>query len=246
MSDFDKVIKMKILPYLQEIKKKLDSFKPGGEFVWAEFWEEVFVKTRGYFTKLREHLPLIFDDFPIREVPKKGTDDSRGDYYKMSPVSLLHRDVNLAVRYLHQYLAELEHPTAKVFISHGPPTTVLPRVEQFVRDLGLIPIVAEWTASEGREIRPDTEKKIRESSCAIILAEKDPDDPKGKNPRGNVLIESEHAKLVLGNKLIWLKEEGVEWPSLDRAIIWESFTKECLEKAFAKIVRELRAFDLLR
>ena len=176
---------------------------------------------------------------------------SDGPYFGISYIGFFRRDLELVIRLILNYLNELDEPIVKpdiaeVFINHGPEPSVLSRVEQFIRDLGLIPIVAKKTASEGREIRPDAEKKISESNCAIILAEKDPDDPTGKKPRGNVLIESEHAKLVLGNKLIWLKEEGVEWPSLDRAIIWESFTKECLDKAFAKIVRELRIFGLLR
>ncbi|MBN2379009.1 nucleotide-binding protein [candidate division WOR-3 bacterium] len=253
MNEFTQRLRLIIFPYLKSVldhlKRKLsiDSYQ---KVAWAEYWEDHLKKTKDYFLELKKNLQDLFEALSIRELPEKLSSEE-GPFFEISYIEFFRGDLELAIRLIRNYLEELtvkaKADIAKVFISHGPPTSVLDRVFKFVRDdLGLEPIVAEWTASEGRGIRPDAEKKIQESHCAIILAEKDPDDPKGKNPRGNVLIESEHAKLMLKDKLIWLKEEGVEWPSMNRAIIWESFTQDCLEKAFAKIVRELRAFDLLR
>lgn len=250
MTAFDEKIRNVILPFLENLKMYLDQTNPGLGWIEAKSWINDFKHAQEYFIQLGDNLPKIFGDFRFKEIKQSPYTVPEEGFITRDDIQAMQRELSLAISYIKKYLTkkDLDEKTSlfKLFISHGPEPSVLCRVEQFIYDLGLIPIVAEKTPSEGREIRPDAEKKIRESSCAIILAEKDPDDPNGKNPRGNVLIESEHAKLVLGNKLIWLKEEGVEWPSLDRAIIWESFTKECLEKAFSKTVRELRAFGLLR
>ncbi|MBD3286774.1 hypothetical protein GF359_10800 [candidate division WOR-3 bacterium] len=252
MNDFFRKLTLVIQPYLSDVLSRLKrgtSIDLSRGMVWAEYWENDFIKTRNYFLELKGNMPDVFEALDIRELPKK-LYSSDGPYYKIQYISFFLKDVEFILSMIQNISSRIKDTNknldiSKVFISHGPETSVLPRVEQFIRDLGLIPIVAEKTASEGREIRPDAEKKIQESHCAIILVEKDPSDPEGKNPRDNVLIEAERAKIVLDNRLIWLKEKGVELPSLDRSIIRGSFTQDCLEEAFIIIVRELRAFRLL-
>ena len=46
-------------------------------------------------------------------------------------------------------------------------------------------------------------------------------------------------------RVIYLKEEGCEFPSNVRPKVWENFTQQNMECGFEKISKELRALGLL-
>jgi len=46
-------------------------------------------------------------------------------------------------------------------------------------------------------------------------------------------------------KVIYLKENGCEFPSNVRPKVWGNFTQDNMENAFEKISKELRAFGLI-
>jgi predicted nucleotide-binding protein len=134
---------------------------------------------------------------------------------------------------------------ARVFISHAGQTNVLARIESFIRSIGLYPIVVARGPSEGLSVDALVDKRMNESDCAIILATSDEAVSKRKQPRPNVLHEIGLAQAKFGDKVIYLKEEGCEFPSNVNPKVWENFTRDNLEFAFEKIAKELRAFDLL-
>lgn len=141
----------------------------------------------------------------------------------------------------------VQRPTGavKVFISHGKESPALDRVERYVRALGLDPVIVRRTPSEGMAVDDLVEKRLGECRCAIILATKD-DEFDGKwHPRQNVIHEIGLAQEKLDNKVIYLKEEGADFPSNVSPKVWENFTQDDLAPAFEKIAKELRAFGLI-
>ncbi len=107
----------------------------------------------------------------------------------------------------------------RVFVSHGTESAALTKVERFVRTLGLNPVIVARGASKGMSV----------------------DD----QPRPNVIHEIGLAQEVLKGRLIYLKEVGCEFPSNVGPKVWENFTQANMEAAFEKIVKELRAFEII-
>jgi hypothetical protein len=132
-----------------------------------------------------------------------------------------------------------------VFISHGKETPALRKVERFIRALGLQPVIVILGASEGLSVDDLVEKRMSESDCALILATVDDQVEGLKQPRLNVIHEIGMAQEKFGNKVIYLKENGCEFPSNVRPKVWENFSQDNMEVAFEKISKELRAFGLI-
>lgn len=134
---------------------------------------------------------------------------------------------------------------ARVFISHGTETAALAKVENFLRALGAQPVVVMRHASEGMAVDDAVEKRVGESDCGIVLATADEQVGDRRQPRPNVLHEIGLLQQKLENRVIYLKEEGCEFPSNVKPKIWENFRQDNMEAAFAKISKELKAFGLL-
>jgi hypothetical protein len=134
---------------------------------------------------------------------------------------------------------------ARVFISHGTQSPSLSKVERFIRALGLEPVIVVREASEGLSVDDLVEKRLGECDCVLILATADEEINGRKQPRPNVIHEIGLAQEKFGKKVIYLKEDGCEFPSNVRPKVWENFTQENMEAAFEKISRELHAFGLI-
>jgi hypothetical protein len=134
---------------------------------------------------------------------------------------------------------------AKVFISHGKDSAALTKVERFVRALGANPVIVVRGPSMGMAVDDLVELRMAESDCAIILATADDDVDGRKQPRPNVIHEIGLAQEKLANRIIYLKEEGCQFPSNVGPKVWENFTQGNMEAAFEKISKELHAFHLI-
>lgn len=141
-----------------------------------------------------------------------------------------------------------EPETTKVFIAHGGKTEALAKLQSLVTALGVIPLMAEEEASEGRSVDQQVEWCLNNGDCAIILGTADDRDLKdGKlYPRRNVHIEIGRIQEKLPGKVIYLLEEGASFPSNISEKVYERFTQANMEKAFLKIVKELRAFGIIK
>jgi len=133
----------------------------------------------------------------------------------------------------------------KVFITHGHAEDVLRRVEDFVRALGLEPVVVKRQASEGQALDDLVEKRLEECDAQIILATGDDRMNGSWQPRMNVIHEVGLGQRIFKDHIIYLKEDRCEFPSNIAPKVWESFSRDNLEPAFQKIVKELRAMNLL-
>ncbi len=134
---------------------------------------------------------------------------------------------------------------ARVFISHGTQTPALTKVERFVKALGLEPVIVMRKASEGLSVDDLVDKRMGESDCALILATADEEVAGRKQPRPNVIHEIGLAQEKFGNKVIYLKENGCEFPSNVQPKVWENFVQDNMESAFEKISKELKAFGFI-
>jgi len=135
----------------------------------------------------------------------------------------------------------------KIFIAHGRPAGALDKLERFVRSLGFEPVIVKYEPSLGKGVDDLVEQKLGECICAIILATAD-DRVEGQEyfqPRLNVIHEIGLAQEKLQDKVIYLKEANCQFPSNVSPKVWESFTQDNMEKAFEKIVKELRGFGFI-
>lgn len=148
-------------------------------------------------------------------------------------------------------LPEPKAPTVppKAFIAHGGMTRALQRLCEFVRALGVDPIVVELQPSEGRSVNRQVERNVRDSECGIVFATKGgiKDTKSGReHPRLNVIDEFATLRNQFPGKVILLLEKGVELPSNISEFVYERFTRDNLENAFLKVAAELRAFGIIR
>lgn len=142
-------------------------------------------------------------------------------------------------------LAEKAIPP-KVLIAHGGKTSARDKLEQYLKELGITPLIVEDQPTEGKAVDVKVEHYIERADCAIILATADDKVGEKLQPRQNVIHEIGLAQAKFPKKIIYLLEEKAEFPSNINPKVWESFTQECMDKAFIAIARELTAFGLLK
>jgi Predicted nucleotide-binding protein containing TIR-like domain len=133
----------------------------------------------------------------------------------------------------------------KLFIAHGPATEALSKLCEFLVALELIPLVVEWLPSEGRSINENVEHYLEMANGGVVLATQD-DIVDGRfQPRANVSIELGRFQERFPTQVVYLLEEGVQFPSNVSEKVWERFTGRFMDRAFLKLVRELKAVGLL-
>lgn len=158
------------------------------------------------------------------------------------------------ITYLEALIAEaspeqaVRRPVSRnIFVSHGTPSTALDHLVEFLRTLGLNAIVVEDQPSKGMSVDDKVEVYLAASEAAVILATGD-DKVEGETtlrPRQNVVHEIGLCQKAFGNKIIYLLEQGTEFPSNIRPKVYERFTKDNMTQAFKAVVRELRAWNIL-
>lgn len=140
-----------------------------------------------------------------------------------------------------------EITVAKAFISHGGRKPSLAKAEDFLRALGVEPIVVEKRASEGREIHDNVDRYRQLSDFAIVLWTRDIRDAQGDYlASGSVLEESGELRSQFRDRVIYLKEEGVKLPAMSGSLVYEAFTEQNMAPAFQKIVTELHGWGWLK
>ena len=139
-------------------------------------------------------------------------------------------------------------PPANIFVSHGRESEALNLLNNFIRAIGLIPVIVMEQPSQGMSLDDKVIAYMQTCVAAIILATGD-DKVEGcehLQPRQNVIHEIGIAQQVLTNRITYLLEEGTEFPSNIVPKVYERFTNNNLSKVFIAIVRDLRAFGILQ
>ncbi len=110
---------------------------------------------------------------------------------------------------------------------------------------GLTPVIMKHEPSQGKAVDDLVEQHMASCLCMIALATRD-DQVEGRfQPRPNVIHEIGLAQEKLNERIVYLKEEGCDFPSNISPKVWENFTQDNMEDAFTKVVKELRAFRII-
>ena len=140
-------------------------------------------------------------------------------------------------------------PTPYIFIAHGGPTlTHVHLVRDFLQALGLAGIIV----CEKPNLNLSANEKVRRymGLCAggIALATLE-DETTTDECRARPNVENEigmmQAAPNIGERIIYLKEDGVRFASNYAEKVWIPFSKERVQDAFIAIARELRAFGFV-
>jgi len=140
----------------------------------------------------------------------------------------------------------------KAFISHGKESAALRKLKEFLETLGIEPLIVKKLASIDKDLPDKVNLYLGQADFVIILATGDDtikDKTIGKEvkqPRQNVIHEIGLAQKTHPGRIIYLLEEGTEFPSNIRPRVWESFKQRNMMDAFLGIVRELRAYGMLK
>jgi len=138
----------------------------------------------------------------------------------------------------------LEAP--KAFVSHGKESVALNKLEEFLHTLGITPLIVKEQPSLDKTVDDKVDYYLGQADFVIVLATGD-DEIEGKlHPRQNVIHEIGLAQKTHAGKIIYLLEEGTEFPSNISPKVWERFKQRNMIKAFLCILRELRALGILR
>jgi len=133
----------------------------------------------------------------------------------------------------------------KAFISHGKETAALTKVEDFLRILGIDPLIVKDMPSLDKTLGDKVDYYLGKADFIVILATGE-DKIKGKlHPRQNVIHEIGLAQKTHPGKIIYLLEENTEFPSNISPKVWERFKQRNMLNAFLCILRELRALGIL-
>ena len=167
------------------------------------------------------------------------------DSYETALKSIIQKYETLGFEAEPAAVAELQ---PKAFIAHGGQSPALDKLKNYLKALGVEPLVVEEQASGSRSIGNNVDWYARQADCAIILATKGDIDGKtgGFIPRGNVLIEIGKLQELFKDRIIYLLQAGTKFPTNVSEKVWGRFTTQCMDDAFIKIARELYKFGLLK
>ncbi len=142
-------------------------------------------------------------------------------------------------------LGKSKFEVPKAFVSHGKESAALGKLEDFLHNLGIIPLIVKDQPSLDKTVSDKVEYYLNQADFVIILATGD-DEFEGKlHPRQNVIHEIGLAQKSHSGKIIYLLEEGTEFPSNINPKVWEHFRQRNMLNAFLCIIRELRALGIL-
>ena len=139
-----------------------------------------------------------------------------------------------------------ERAPPKAFVSHGKESAALTKLEEFLRNLGIEPLIVKEQPSLDKDLPDKVNLYLSQSDFVIVLATADDKVGDKLQPRQNVIHEIGLAQKTHAGRIIYLLEEGAEFPSNIRPKVRESFKQRNMIKAFLCIVRELRAYGMLK
>lgn len=143
---------------------------------------------------------------------------------------------------------EQSRPNPFVFISHGGTERVhVDAVSDLLKVLGLSPVVVEDLPNLNMSVNDKVRHYMGICGSAIILATLDDETPESQHTRQNISHEIGLLQELpnIGGRVVYLKEEAVEFPSNFAEKSWILFDHYNIETSFISILKELRAFGLV-
>lgn len=134
---------------------------------------------------------------------------------------------------------------ASIFIAHSGESSALFRLTRFLEALGVEPVIAEWLPFKGRQVPDQARSAMDGCAAAIVFATAADTVGERKQPGRGALIETGILQQKFGEKVIYLVEERAELGPMADGFAHEAFTQDNLERAFHRIVVELKAHKII-
>lgn len=134
---------------------------------------------------------------------------------------------------------------SKVCISHGPAAAHLAKLKDFLAAAGVEPVVVEEQPSEGRSVVSNVDKYAGDCEAAVVLATRDRQVDRKWEPNPGVLVEIGDLRERFKGKIVYMVQEGLERAPMWAEHVYISFGDDCMDEAFAKLLRELKAANLI-
>ena len=158
----------------------------------------------------------------------------------------------IGYRYSVERLAPEERvqTTRYIFISHGGPTlTHVHLVRDFLVALGLSPVVVGDMPNLNLSVNEKVRFYMDLCSGAIALATAE-DETTAQEHRARPNVENEIGMLQMaqniGSRIVYLKEDAVQFASNYKEKVWIPFSKERVQDTFIGLAKELRAFGFIQ
>jgi len=138
-----------------------------------------------------------------------------------------------------------------IFIAHGKNKKPLEQLKTILDQFKIPYRVAIDEPNLGRPIGSKVRETMDSCNCAILLFTADEEvlDKEGKpaaRPSQNVVFELGAASYLYGNRIVIMKEEGVDFPSDFRDIGYISFARDQLSAKSMDILKELIGFGIVK
>lgn len=138
-----------------------------------------------------------------------------------------------------------------IFIAHGKNKKPLEQLKKILDQFKVPYKVAVDEPNLGRPISSKVKEIMESCNCAILIFTADEEffDKEGEStwrPSENVAYELGAANYLYDNKIVILKEEGVEFPSNFSDIGYISFIKDQLENKSLDVIKELIGFGIVK
>src|SRR5579862_1429350 len=130
-----------------------------------------------------------------------------------------------------------------VFVSHGGPAFChVQAISELLSTLGFESIVVQQQPALGSSVYDKVTRWMRICRSAIVLATADDGSAAGSRTRPNVEHEIGMLQTMptIRNRIVYLKEPGVQFPSNFAEKVWIDFTRDRIQDAFIPVIRELR------
>jgi predicted nucleotide-binding protein len=132
-----------------------------------------------------------------------------------------------------------------VFIAHSGEPAALFRLRRFLEALGVRPVIAEWLPFRGQQVPDHARSSMDGCDAAIVFATAADAVGERRQPGRGLFTETGILQERFGEKVIYLVEEGVELGPMLDSYAREFFTQECLERAFYRVVVELKEYEII-
>jgi predicted nucleotide-binding protein len=219
----------------------------GGHYYDPSYVMEFFERSYKLVERLRQLLPILYSDVPMRDLPKgSGTTDFEGrGYIEKQEIECLKADLEyiFEVRSHSELGDHTEAPKPEsVFISHGSSNDWREVQDYIEKDLQITTLELAQEPNKGRTILQKLDEESDRCSCAVIVMTGD-DDVGYEKPRAreNVMHEIGYFQGKYGLRgICLLYEEGTNIPSNIHGLVYIPFPKGLVRATFGALARELK------
>lgn len=192
----------------------------------------------------------------IREIKNK-------QYIDLSGVHILSKTEQIGEQEADEDISPIQIPSTEhrptrqpelgqgIFIAHGKNKKPLDQLKRILDQFKIPYKVAIEEPNLGRPIGAKVKQIMEACNCAILIFTADEEffDKEGKSiwrPSENVVHELGASGYLYGNRIVILKEDGVDFPSNFRDIGYISFSKDQLEAKSIDVLKELIGFGIVK